>query len=480
MTGRPVKIVLNRGDDFLATSQAPAAQFTFTLAADADGTITAIKCDALFDTGFFSHPTINVAGPMAASWYPAPNVEIAFTEVFTNRVGVAAYRAPGLPQLAFALEQAIDELAAELGISPLDLRLKNVASTGQPMADGRSWWPMELQKMLRQAGEHPAWNTPKGNGAGVGIAIGLMGGTVEPASATIQLSGDGVFMITVGSIDLTGTTTGLTQIAAEQLGIPVDQVKVTTAPSNVAPLSGGTGGSKILYTVGNAVISAAVDAREQVFEIASSELEVSPEDLEIVDGRVRVIGATDQSFGMDEIFSMTSGAGARYGPIHGQGTVANTIGAPRATVHLARVQVERETGEIIVTDYVCFHDVGRAINPAEVRGQIYGGFAQGLSWSMFEELIWDDRGQPITASYMDYTFPKASQIPAIEPVICEYPSDAGPFGVKGIGEPPIIPVAGAVANAVFDATGVRLRRMPMTAERVWQALKEKAGHDPVR
>ncbi|CAN5592662.1 xanthine dehydrogenase family protein molybdopterin-binding subunit [soil metagenome] len=472
-TGRPVKLVLDRGDDFISTINAPRATYDITLGADGDGKITAIKAEILHDTGYFSHSPYQGVGTLIGSWYPAENLAIRSTEVYTNRPGAAAYRAPGLTAMAFALEQLIDELARELGLSPLEIRRKNVARTGQPMADDSPWPQQELAKLIDAASRHPVFTAPKRDGEGVGVSIGMMRGSTEPASATIRLVGDGTLQVSVGSIDLTGTNSGLGQIAAETFGVPSDRIRVKTAPSNVAPHSGGTGGSKILYTVGNAVILATEDARRQTLAVAAGELEVSSDDLEIVDGVVRVKGSPDLHLSLEQIHSLTTGMNARHAPVHGQGNAANVERAPGATVHIARVRVDGETGQIEITGYAAMHDVGKAINPAEVDGQIYGGIAQGVGWALYEALLYDDAGQPITASFMDYALPKASQIPKVDIEIHEYPAAHGPYGAKGIGEPPVIPGAAAIANAIRDATGVRLSHLPMTAERVWRALQTR-------
>jgi len=470
-TGRPVKLVLDRGDDFIATTHAPGSRYDVELGADADGRITAIKADIVFDTGFYSYSPYKMVGLLFGSWYPAPNLAITSTEVYTNRPGAADYRAPGLTMMAFVLEQLVDELAAQLGLSPLEMRQRNVARTGQPMADDTPWPEQELHRLLEAARDHPLLTAPKGEGEGVGVAIGMMRGGTEPASATARLLGDGSLQVTIGAVDLTGTNSALAQIAAETFGLPLERVRVRTAPSNVAPHSGGTAGSKILYTLGNAVILAARDAQEQVLALAAGEMEVAQDDLEIVDGVVRVAGSPERALTLEQIVELTHGLTARHAPIHGQGNAANVERAPGVTVHIARVRVDADTGELAITGYAALHDAGRAINPAEVEGQIFGGVAQGIGWALYEALRYDASGQPLTASYMDYALPKATQLPEVTPQIFEYPAPHGPYGAKGIAEPPVIPGAAAIANAIHDATGIRLRDLPMTAERIWSALR---------
>ncbi len=472
-SGCPVKLVLDRSDDFIATINAPRATYDITIGAAADGTMTVIKADIKHDTGFFSHSPYQLAALLLGSWYPVENLAITSTEIYTNRPGAAAYRAPGVPAMAFVIEQLVDDLAEKLNMSPLALRIKNVARTGQPMADDSPWPEHETIKLLEAARDHPLVTTSKSNGEGIGLAIGMMRGSTEPASATTRLVGDGTLQISVGSIDITGTNSALGQIAAETFGLQPGKAHVTTAPSNMAPHSGGSGGSKILYTVGNAVILATLHAKQQALAVAAAEFEVAPDDLEIVDGVVRVIGSPDRTLSLEEIFKLTTGMNARHGPVLGRGNAANIVRAAGVAVHIVRVRVDGETGEVNITGYAALHDAGKAINPAEVDGQIAGGVAQGIGWGLYEALLYDENGQPQTASYMDYVLPKATQIPSIAIEVHEYPSEHGPYGAKGIGEPPVIPGAAAIANAIHDATGVRIRQLPMTAERVWSALNQR-------
>ncbi|MEX1159136.1 MAG: molybdopterin cofactor-binding domain-containing protein, partial [Thermomicrobiales bacterium] len=384
VSGRPVRLELTRSQDFVSTMPAPEALLRVGLAADADGRFSALRVDMTFDTGFFSHSPYQQASIMIGANYRFPALDIVSTEALSNRTGVGAYRAPGRTQAAFAIETLVDELAEQLGVSPIELRLRNVAGAGDALPDGTVWPPLELGKLLEGAREHPLWTAPCGPGEGVGIALGTLVGSVESASATMRLNADGTLSVVVGSVDLTGTTTALTQIAAEVFGTDPSRVRVTTAPSETAPHAGGTGGSKILYTVGNALIEAARDAREQVLAIAADALEAGTGDLEIADDRVGIRGAPDRALTLAQIHARTVVMGSPYAPVFGRGTVANPYKAPPATVHIARVQVDLETGYVRVTGYAALQDVGRAINPAEIDGQIHGAVAQGIGWGLCE------------------------------------------------------------------------------------------------
>jgi CO/xanthine dehydrogenase Mo-binding subunit len=231
-----------------------------------------------------------------------------------------------------------------------------------------------------------------------------------------------------------------------------------------------SGGSKITYTVGKAVHLAAEDARRQILNIAASHLEARIDDLEIADGAVRVKGSPGAKIAIAEIATMSMRFGAKYPPVFGQGSTAVTRQSPGFAGHMVRVRVDPETGVVTILEYVAAQDVGFAINPAAVEGQMLGGVVQGVGWGLFEQVAYDETGGLLTGTLTDYTIPKAPYAPRIQTILVELPSDDGPFGAKGVGEPPVIPAAAAIANAVADATGVRLTMLPMTPERVAQAL----------
>jgi CO/xanthine dehydrogenase Mo-binding subunit len=326
--------------------------------------------------------------------------------------------------------------------------------------------------VLEALDNHPARRRPRRPGEGIGVAIGGWPGGIESASACIRANTDGTFEVVTGAIDITGTLTTMGLIAAELLGVAPERVHVTTADTSQAPYAGMSGGSKITYTVGNAVRAAAEDARRQILNIAASHLEARVEDLEIVDGKVRVKGSPTVTLPLAEIASMSMRFGASYAPVFGVGSTVVTRQSPGFAGHLVRVRVDGETGAVTILDYVAAQDVGFAINPATVEGQIIGGAAQGIGWGLYEQVAYDDGGGLVTGTFADYAVPRAAHVPRVDTVIVEVPSDDGPFGAKGAGEPPVIPAAAAIGNAIADATGVRLTDLPMTAERIAMRLRE--------
>ncbi len=470
---QPVRLAFTRTEEYLAANPAPEAQIQVKAGATRDGTLTALQAQVTFDTGAFPASPLGICCTLLGSSYRCPNVEIRGIEVMTNKVSPAAYRAPGAQQAYFALESTIDELARKLGLDPLEFRLKNAVAEGDPRIDGTPWPRLGLRECLEQAREHPLWKnrTRKASDEGVGIAIGGWPGGLMAAEAGCRLEPDGTFSVVTGSVDLTGTNTSFALIAAEVLGVPVEKIRVVNGDTSTAPFGPVSGGSLTTYMVGPAVQHAAQQAREQVLRIAAEELEAAVEDLEIVDGTVRVKGVPDRNVTLEKIADLTMSFGAAYAPVQGQGKRGKAPNAPGFTVHLAKVRVDRATGDVRVVEYAAIQDVGKAINPAEVQGQIMGGVAQGIGWALREALIYGEEGQLLTGSLLDYALPVASDLPTIDTVLVEVPAPDGPFGAKGVGEPPAIPGPGVIANAVRDALGVRVTEIPMTAERVLNALR---------
>jgi CO/xanthine dehydrogenase Mo-binding subunit len=277
----------------------------------------------------------------------------------------------------------------------------------------------------------------------------------------------------VGSIDISGSDASLALIAAEELSLPAEATNITHESTDAMPYSGLSAGSKTTYTVGSAVQSAARDARNQIFSIAAEMLEAAAEDMELRDGKVMVKGVPEKHVTLQQIAGNTMRFGAPYEPILGRGRSANRVSSPMFAAHLAKVAVDPETGGVRILDYVAAQDVGRAINPAEVEGQIHGGVVQGIGWALFEQMAYDENGQLLTATLMDYALPQSQDVPPITPLLVEVPSALGPFGAKGVGEPPVVPVAAAIANAIRDAVGVQMTQLPMTPERVFASLERR-------
>ncbi|HEV7664381.1 MAG TPA: xanthine dehydrogenase family protein molybdopterin-binding subunit [Chloroflexota bacterium] len=474
--GRPVRAVFTRQEEFSSADPAPESRIRVKIGAQRDGTLVALESELLFDAGAKAGAPVGIAAIMLGSMYRVEHLRLRGTEVLTHKAATGAYRAPGAPQAAFALESTLDEVARKLGMDPLELRTRNASREGDPQAHGETWPRIGLMECLERAREVYAHElATKGPNEGVGIAAGGWPGATDAASAVCRLNGDGSLQITTGTVDLTGTSTMFATIAAEVLGLAdPSSVRVTTADTDHAPYVGGTGGSKVTYTIGPAVKRAAEDVKQQVLHIAAAELEAAVEDLELVDGSVRVRGVPAKSVSLADVFKLATSSG-KYVPVLGRGQTVVSDHSPGMAVHIARVYVDPDSGRVQPLHYVAIQDVGRAINPALVEAQMHGGAVQGVGWGLFEQLVFDEQGTPTTGSFMDYTLPKASQAPSLQALLVEVPSVHGPFGAKGVGEPPVIPGAAAWANAVRDACGARVTELPITPERVWRAQLNAAG-----
>jgi CO/xanthine dehydrogenase Mo-binding subunit len=470
MLNRPIKVVMTRIDEFLAATPAPRCRIDLALGAKRDGTLTAVDARIVFDAGLYPGSPVTNAMIYVAGLYRIPNFRVLGYDVVTNTIPQGAYRAPGAVQGVFAIESAMDELAQALGIDPIELRLKSCIVEGDLMPHGQKWARIGLKECLERLREHPAWTGRHSRpDEGVGVAIGGLMVTLQSASSLCRLEADGTVTFVVGSVDISGSNTALTQIAAEAFGLPIERVAISNADSTGAPHSPMSGGSKITLVVGAAIVEAAQDARKQAFEIAADQLEADFDDLELVDGKVQVRGAPERSIGLDRIHTLTAMMYAQYPPVLGRGNIALKVRASAMAAHLARVRIDPDTHRPHVLEYVAIHDVGRAINPAMVEENIHGGVAQGIGWALYEQMVYDEAGGLITQSLLDYTLPSSQQVPPIEPVILEIPSQSGPYGLRGVGEPPVIPVAAAVANAVSAATGRRVTEIPITAETLHRA-----------
>ena len=479
---RPVRLAMTRIEDLGATNPAGAELLELELGADADGRFTGIRSRVLVDRGTTSDFGLeSIAALLASGPYRWGAHHLTALGVATNRVTFGAYRAPAAPPAAFAVESLIDELAGRLSIDPLELRLRNVAGEGDPNPAGRPFPVFGARECLERVRDHPLW-VRRGelpDGEGVGLALGWWPGGYEPAAALCRLDSDGRLTIITGAADMTGVETVFATIAADAFGLDPSRVRVVHADTSSSPYAPTSGGSKITYTVGRAVERAAIEARERLVEIAADELEIAPEDLEIVDGAVQPRGAPAQALSIEELAPKILSFGSPHPPVEGHGRVAQPQQAPQAAAHLSHVRVDPDTGAVTVLGHVIAQDVGRALNPALVEGQMRGGATQGLGWALLEEMAYDEHGQLVSGSFVDYALPTAAFTPVIDTEIVEVPAPEGPFGAKGVGEAPVIGVPGAVANAIAAATrGVRLRRLPMTPERVWRAIADGDGGAP--
>ncbi|MBI2247793.1 MAG: xanthine dehydrogenase family protein [Armatimonadetes bacterium] len=468
---RPVRLVLTRQDDFFLSNPGPECEIHLKTGVTRDGTLTAFEAKLIFDAGAEPGAPASIAAILLGGYYRVPHLQIESLEVLTHKPPTGAYRAPGAPQATFAIESQMNIMAEQLGIDPIEFRLKNAAAQGDPMPNGRPWGKMGLRAVLETVRDHPKWQSREhGDGIGYGVAVGGWPGGVESAAACVRANTDGTFQVVIGAVDITGTATSMTLIAAEVLGVPPESIRVVTADTDQAPYAGMSAGSKTTYTVGSAVKQAAEDARRQILAIAATELEARQDDLEIRDGKVFVRGTPQRGLALAEIAKKSMSFGAKYAPVFGNGSVPAPKASPGFAAHIAKVHVDKDTGQVRLLDYAVIQDVGFAINPAAVEGQMRGGAVQGIGWGLFESMLYDGQGTLLTATFADYSIPRATDVPPMETVMVEVPSELGPFGAKGVGEPSVIPGGAAIANAIADAVGLRFTTLPITPARIAAAM----------
>ena len=488
ITRRPVKVRFDRTEDFVGTeSRHPSVADVETAVAD-DGSITALRACVVLDAGaYLSHsPRIaRLLSKQLRTIYDPPNIDIDVKVVFTNTPVSGAFRGYGGPQAAFPLEHMIDVGAAAVGVDPLTARVRMLERL-ETQSPGSRRGVLECIEVGRRAIE---WDAPRegqeGRARGVGMACLLWKsgtastpGALDRSSASVQVNSDGSADVRSAASDLgTGIQTTLGQIAAEILGIPFDMVRVTRPDTAVTPFDSGAFASRSLYRAGQAVHAAASEARRRILTFAGDLMESAPADLELSNGLVYVQGAASKNISLADLLNRGLFEGQDF---RGDGDAPATSAASSAA-QFVEVDVDVETGQVRVLRLVAVQDVGRAINPTVVEGQIEGAAYQGLGYAMSEDLVIDDHtGATLTGTFMDYRMPTVMDGPSVEAILVERPDPTGPFGARGAGEPSIIITAPAVANAIMKATGVSITHLPMSPERVYTSLSTECAPAPDR
>jgi CO/xanthine dehydrogenase Mo-binding subunit len=489
---RPVKMIFTREEEFIAARPRHATTITVKVGAKRDGMITAKSVRLLFDTGAYADDGPGIAGfggMMARGPYRVPNLKIESHCVYTNKVKTGAFRGFGNPQATFASESMMDMLAEALGMDPVELRLKNGVEPGDLAVGGQVMRSVRFKDCLSKAAEAIRWDQKPGLRRGKGVAgINHISGLLS-SGASVRMSEDGTFVLMVGAVDIgQGSDTVLVQILAEELGVTADQISVVSGDTDATPYNWAVAASRTTFTAGNAVRKAGAEVKRQILELAADLLEANPVDLEARGGFVTVKGVPGRRVSYRELGLASHWV--RRGPILGSASymVEGPAYDPKRTimtgfpfgpvtayifgVHAVEVEVDTDTGQVTIVDAVAAHDVGRAVNPALVEGQIQGGFMQGVGYALLEALHLDG-GRITNPSFMDYRLPSALDAPPARTIILEGGDEAGPFGAKGVGEPPIVGPAPAIANAIYRAVGVRIRELPITPERVLRALRTR-------
>jgi xanthine dehydrogenase molybdenum-binding subunit len=476
ITGRPVKMVMSRAEVLAGGSGPPAAaEVTVEVGAEADGRLKAITGRYLLDTGGIPGTPTTLVMQASAACYQTETLRLEGMDVVTSKPRTEAYRGPGGIQAAFAVEQAVDELSIKLGMDAVAFRQRNAAVTGSLMPAGTPFPSIGLTTILERVSAHSCWQDPLPPGKhprGRGLALGYWRGTSMTSAAQLTVAGDGRISVSMGTVDISGTRTTMAQVAAEEMGLSIDDVHVTMGDTKSSAYSDAAAGSRVGRTMAAAVVDACRDALGQLKRRAAERLQAPEGDVTYERGVFRAGGGgIAASITLGELMRQTLTDGA----IIGRGVSTKLPFGVEVGAHVVDVEVDPETGQVTVLRYTAFQDVGRALNPTAVEGQMQGSVVQGLGWALTEAIDYDADGRVRNASLLDFRLPTALDVPPIECVIIETPVPGVPYGLRGVGEMPIVPVAGAVANAIRRAIGVRVTAMPMTPERVLAAIKTKVG-----
>jgi len=472
--GQAVKITMSRTEVFQGTGPTSGTHISVKMGVTNAGKITAAEARLVYEAGAFPGSPVPSGCRTMFGPYDIPNAYIEGLDVLINAQKSAAYRAPGSPPAAFAAESLVDELCAEIGMDPVEFRLLNASAEGTRQAAGPTYRRIGMVEVLQAAQQHPHLATPlEGSNRGRGIAAGAWFNGTGPASATASVNPDGTINLVEGSPDIGGSRAAMAMHVAEVLGIPATEIKPSIGDTDSIGYSSGAGGSGVTFKMGTAVYQAAEDVRDQLIQRAATIWDVSSDDVEYADGQLRHKEDPELNFTLKQIARRLNGTG---GPIVGRGT-ANPGGVGNAfALHMVDVEVDPETGKVDILRYTALQDVGKAIHPSYVEGQIQGGAVQGIGWALNEEYFMDDEGLMLNSSFLDYRMPTSLDLPMIDTVIVEVANNGHPFGVRGVGEVPLVPPMAAVANAIADAVGIRTNSLPMTPATILEELWNNAGN----
>ncbi len=470
-TGHPVKVTISRADVFQGTGPTSATHIRVKLGVTKEGRITAGEAHLIFEAGAFPGSPMVAAVQCIFAPYDIPNTYIEGFDVVVNTPKTAAYRAPGSPAAAYAIETLIDEICEKLEMDPIEFRLLNAAKEGTRRATGPVFGRIGYVETLQAAKEHPHYTAPLvGPNRGRGIASGFWFNGSGPSSAMASVNADGTVSLVEGSPDIGGSRVAVAQQLAEVLGIRVEEVKPSIGDTDSIGFTSTTGGSGVAFKTGWACYEAAQDIKRQMVQRAATIWEVSPDVVEYEDGVLHHTADPELRMTFKQLAARLLATG---GPVVGRATVHPLgVGNTFAT-HIVDLEVDPETGKVSILRYTALQDAGKAIHPSYVEGQMQGGVVQGIGWALNEEYFFNEQGQMMNNSFLDYRMPTSLDLPMIDTVIVEIPNPGHPYGVRGVGEIPIVPPLAAIANAVYHAIGVRMNRLPMSPGAVLEALREK-------
>ena len=467
-TGKPVKVLMNRADVFEGTGPTPASFITIKMGATNDGKITAAQTSLAFEAGAYPGSPVGAGAMCVFAPYNIENVLIDGYDVVVNKPKSAPYRAPGATNAAFGTETVVDELAEKLDIDPIEIRLMNGAKEGDRRPDGPVYPRIGFIESVEAAKEHPHYTAPNGKKHhGRGVASGFWFNIGLESSVTINVNPDGTVNLVEGSTDIGGTRASIAMQAAEVLGIPAESVNPTVVDTNSIGYTAVTGGSRTTYATGYAAYEAAQDVVKQMKTRAAKLWDVEEDNVQFADGEFSSINGKEEQISFRDLSGKLSQTG---GPVVGRATMDPAGAGGAFATHVVDVAVDVDTGKVEILRYTATQDAGKAIHPSYVEGQIQGGVVQGIGWALNEEYIYNDEGEMTNASFLDYRMPTCLDLPMIDAVIVEVPNPGHPYGVRGVGEVPIVPPPAAIANAIYDAIGIRMTELPMSPDRLLKAM----------
>ena len=469
---RPVKMVMSREEVFKASGPTSGATVKVKMGATKDGKFVAGWAELKYQAGAFQGSPVQPGVMCAYAPYDIENVKVIGYDVVSNRPKVAAYRAPGAPISEYAVESVVDEIAKKLGIDPIQLRMMNAAHEGTKAAYGPKFGPIGLEETLNSIKKTEHWNTPLRKWQGRGVASGFWFNIGGETCASLTVNEDGTVSLMAGTPDIGGLRASLAAVAADELGIPYDKVRPIIGDTGSLGFNFLTGGSRSAFSGSMAIVEAAKQIKTELCVRAAKLWEMKPDEVEFAGGQVKPKVATDKVKPMS-LADFAKVAGKTGGPIGGVGRINAQGAGPSLGTHLVDLEVDPETGRVTILRYTVAQDAGKALHPAYVEGQFQGGAVQGIGWALNEEYIYGADGKLQNAGFLDYRMPVASDVPKIDAIVVEVANPKHPYGVRGVGETPIVPPLGAIANAMENATGIRFTELPMSPPKVLKALKEK-------
>ncbi|MGF1583260.1 MAG: xanthine dehydrogenase family protein molybdopterin-binding subunit [Gemmataceae bacterium] len=467
-TGKPVKVTMNREEVFVGTGPTPGSYIRVKMGADKQGNLVAAEAYLAYEAGAYAGSPIGPGCMCVFACYDIPNVHIDGYDVVVNKPMTSAYRAPGSTNAAFASETVVDEICEKLNIDPLEFREKNGAKEGTRRADGPKYVRIGMVETATAAKESDHYRTPiEGPYRGRGVASGFWFNAGLKSSCSASVNADGTVNLVEGSTDIGGTRTSLAMQLAETLGITAEDVHPVVGDTETVGYNDVTGGSRVTFASGHAAIKAGEDIKQQMIQRAALLWETTPEKVEYTNGTLVHKDDPTKKMTFKELAARLHATG---GAILARASVDPKVPGGAFGTHIADVEVDPETGKVTILRYTVVQDAGKAIHPSYVEGQMQGGVVQGIGWALNEEYFYNDRGEMANASYLDYRMPTSLDLPMIETIIVEVPNPGHPFGVRGVGEVPIVPPPPAIANAIYQATGIRMQELPMSPPRLLKQI----------